>query len=641
MTDNANGYTGVILRVNLTTKEIVRDSLNMDLANKFVGGRGLNLKYLYDELKVGIDPLGPENKVIIGVGPSNGTLVPGSQKYTITSKSPLTGFIGDSSCGGDLGAELKYAGYDMVIIEGKSETPVYLWINDENVELRDAKHLWGKTTGETRRMIEAEVNTPYACITSIGPGGENLVKFANLISDIGRGSGRTGNGAVLGSKKLKAIAVRGTHGVKVADPEMLAEMAWENLEAWRADTVSYENWSKWGPPAGWVRYLQGKMLCVNNFQGWEFEKDLLADWKQYISKGKSCVSCPVGCNHSFAIREGPYAGTWGEGIELAQLQDGGARIGNENIEFCLTISSACDDYGVDEFDMTGIIGFAMECYENGIFTESDVEGMSLEWGNGEAALRLIEMTAYRRGIGDMLAEGHKGAPVRIGKGSEKYTMHSKGMGLVAREPRASKGWALGYAVSSRGACHMRAAPPEGPSLPGTPSGPWDPSMLKLVAGYSDPTNPLLEEGKPEIVKWFEDLRAFQHSLEICIFSCYFGIAGTGDNPSILEVLAKFYNAVTGRNITSDEVLTTGERILNLERAFNIREGITRSDDSLPDRVTKEPLPDGRTAVDLVPMLEKYYELRGWDKSSGFPDRKKLTQLGLGDVADELEMMPGL
>jgi len=640
MTEHANGYTGVILRVNLTTKEIVKQSLDMDLASQFIGGRGLNLKYLYDELKPGTDPLGPDNKVIIGVGPCNGTLVPGSQRFTITSKSPLTGFIGDSNSGGDFGAELKYAGYDMVIIEGQSATPVYLWINDENVELRDASHLWGKTTGETRRAIGAEVGEPDACIISIGPGGENLVKIANIMAEIGRASGRAGTGAVLGSKKLKAVVVRGTRGVKVADSQALAEMARENHEAWRADVNAYDAWSKWGPPAGWARYEIGQMLCIRNFQGGNFEKNMLEEFKKYVVKHKACISCPIGCNHSYVIREGKYAGVYGEGAELSQLGDPGPRIGNDDIEVCLGISSACDDYGIDLFDMTGIIGFAMECYEKGILTKSDLDGLDLEWGNAEAAFKLIEMTAYRRGIGDTLAQGLKRAPEIIGKGSEKYAMHTKGMGLVMREPRAAKGWGLGYAVSSRGACHMRAAPNEGPAMPGTPSGPWDPSVLKMVEGYSDPTNPLLEEGKPEIIKWFEELRAFQGSMEACIFACYFGIAGTGEKPSILDVLAKFYNSVTGRNITGDEVLVIGERIVNLERAFNIREGLTRSDDSLPDRVTKEPLPDGRKVLDLEPMLDKYYGLRGWDSHSGLPGREKLAQLGLGDVADELERMSG-
>jgi len=584
MTKNTGGYNGVILRVNLTTREIAKENLNMDLASKFIGGRGLNLKYLYDEIEPGIDPLGPENKVIIGVGPCNGTMVPGSQRFTMTSKSPLTGFIGDSNSGGDLGAELKYAGYDMVIIEGKSETPVYLWINDDNVELKDASHLWGKTTGATRRAIEAEINDPDACIISIGPGGENLVRFANVIAEIGRASGRAGNGAVFGSKKLKAVAVRGTGGVRVADYPALREMLKKNHKAWVEDEKAHEAWSNWGPPAGWVRYELGEMLGIRNFQGGNIEKNLLEEFKKYISKHKACISCPTGCNHSVVIREGKYAGVFGEGIELSQLGDPGPKIGNNDIEVCLSISQQCDEYGVDIFDMTAIIGFAMECYEKGILTETELDGMVMEWGDAEASTRLIEMTAYRQGIGDVLAQGLKRAPEIIGKGSAKYAMHTKGLSLVMREPRAAKGWGFGYAVSSRGACHMRAAPNEGPALPGTPSGPWDPSLLKIIEGYSDPTNPLLEEGKPEIIKWFEELRAFQGSLEICIFACYFGIAGRGDEFPIIEALARFYNSVTGQNITGADVLKIGERIYNLERAFNIREGLTSSDDSLPDRV---------------------------------------------------------
>ncbi len=644
--DKMGGYTGDILRVNLTTKRITREDLNMDLAKQFVGGRGLNLKYLYDEIEPGIDPLGPDNKIIIGVGPCNGTMVPGSQRFTITTKSPLTGFIGDSNSGGEIGAEIKYAGYDMIIIEGQSERPVYLWINDDKVELKKADHLWSKTTNETRRAIEVEVNDPDACVISIGPGGENLVKFANVIADLGRGSGRAGTGAVFGSKKLKAIAVRGTGGVKVVDYPGLRDMVKRNQDAWVGDSRFYEHWSHGGPANGWYNYIDGEMLGIRNYQGGIFTKDMFAELGKYFSKHKSCISCPVSCNNSCVIRAGKYAGLATEAVELSGLGDPGPKIGNDDIELCLYICKVTDDYGIDLIDTTALIAFVMECYERGILTESELDGPTPQWGDAEAVTRLIDMIAYRQGIGAVLAEGMKRAPQIIGKGSEKYAMHSKGMSLVMREPRASKGWGLGYALSSRGACHMRAAPIEG-KAGRVPVSFLDPTLQKRVEGLNNPTNCLIEEGKPEMVTWFEELHAFEHSMEICVFSLYFGrrISGHPDDRegqiTVLDALARFYNSVTGGNITPEDLLTVGERITNLERAFNVREGLTRSDDTLPGRVLNEPLPDGRGAIDLEPMVDRYYELRGWDIRTGFPKREKLIQLGLTDVAEELAGMSRL
>lgn len=639
MVDYPRGYTRVILRVNLTNKEIVKQKLDIDLIDKFIGGRGINGKFLYDEVKPGTDPLGPDNKVILGVGPCNGTSVPGSQRFTFTSKSPLTGFFGDSNSGGDLGAELKYAGYDIVILEGQSRVPVYLLITDENVELREAGHLWGKTTFQTRGIIEREVNDPEVCVASIGPGGENLVKFANIISELGRASGRTGIGAVLGSKKVKAIAVRGTRGVKVANYEALQRLNREDYEALRRDPERLRRTSEWGPTAAWVRYAVG-MLPTRNFQQSTFEKDLFQDLVKngYLVKQKACISCPLGCNHSYVIRQGPYIGTIGEGTETSQLGDPGPRVGNNDIGLALKASTLCDEYGIDLFDTTAMIAYAMECYENRILTTGDASGLKLDWGDAQAILSLIEMIANRKGLGDTLALGLKKAPEIIGGGSEKYAIHSKGQTLVMRNVRASKGWALMSATSSRGACHTRASLPEtlASGVVDIESAGYDPGALKLVESYSDPLNPLKEEGKAELVKWYEDLRAFQNSMEICIFSFHKGV---GENKSLAELMAAYYNAVTGCGITGDEVLRIGERITNLERAFNLREGLTRSDDSLPERMLKEPLPDGMgkgQVVNLEPMLDRYYELRGWDKCTGFPTRKKLLELDLAEVAEDLE-----
>lgn len=640
MTDYPLGYTGCLLRINLTNRKATKERIPLKIIEQYAGARGVNMKYMYDEIKPGINPLGPENKVFFGVGPCNGTSMSGSQRFNISAKSPLTGFLGDSNNGGDLGAELKYAGYDMIIIEGQSEKPVYIWINDDEVELRDASHIWGKYTSEARRTIEREVNDPEACLALIGPAGENLVPFANVMTELGRSSGRTGMGAVLGSKKVKAVAVRGTNGVKVADYTTLKELNKMDRDNWRG-TPAYDVMSKYGVTMGWAAYQITGMLCTRNFQTGTFDKDMyqaLLDGN-FFTRQKACISCALGCNHGYVVKDGPYKGAFGEGVELDHLGDFGPKIGNEDMAFALKLGNVTDDLGLDMMDSTAMISWAMECYQNGILTEEDADGLKLEWGNHDTILELYEMMAHRKGFGAILAEGLKKAPQKIGRGSEKYAMHSKGQVLVMRDPRASKGWALMYATSSRGACHMRAFVPEGYAAgKGITTGVYPPDALATVEGLSNATNAYSEEGKPELVKWYEQLRAFQDSMEICRFSLYNGMIDSQNKP-ITVLMAKYFNAVTGRNITPEEVLKIGERIVNLERAFNVREGLTRKDDTLPERHLTTPLPDGPgkgQIVHLEPMLDKYYELRGWDKATGIPTRKKLEELGMENVADDLD-----
>jgi aldehyde:ferredoxin oxidoreductase len=634
------GYTGYLLRVDLTNKKTTKEEIPSKIIEQFAGARGINMKYMYDEIKPGIDPLGPENKVFFGVGPCNGTSMSGSQRFNISAKSPVTGFLGDSNNGGDLGAELKYAGYDMIIIEGQSEKPVYIYINDDEVELRDASHIWGKYTSQCRRIIEREVNDPEVTTALVGPGGENLVPFANVMTELGRSSGRTGMGAVLGSKKVKAVAVRGTRGVKVADYEALKELNKMDRDNWRG-TDAYNLMAKNGVTMGWMAYQVTGMLPTRNWQRGTWEKDMYQGLVEgnFFTKQKACISCALGCNHGFVIREGPYKGAIGEGVELDHLGDFGPKIGNEDMSFALKLGNVVDDLGIDMMDSSAMIAWAMNCYQEGIITEKDADGLKLEWGDPDVILKLMEMIAYRKGFGALLAEGMKKGPKLFGKGSEKYSMHSKGLSLVMREPRASKGWALMYATSSRGACHMRAFVPEGYAAgKGISTGVFPPDALKQVEGYKNAMNAYSEEGKPELVRWYEHYRAFQDSMEICRFSLFNCMMDAQKKP-ILDLMVRYFNAVTGRDITPADLQHIGERIVNIERAINVREGLTRKDETLPERQLKTPLPDGPAkgqTVDLQTMLDRYYELREWDKVTGIPSRKKLEELDLGYVADDLE-----
>ena len=626
------GWMGTILRVNLTNRKITREPLAEEIAHKYIGGRGFGSKFLYDELKPGIDPLGPDNKVIFAVGPACGTLLPANQRWTVSAKSPLSGFIGDANCGSPFGAAFKYAGYDMLIIEGKSDKPLYLLIDHDDVQLRDATHLWGKTTTEATRFIEKELTDPNVHMACIGPAGENLVRFASVMSE-NRAAARCGIGAVLGSKKLKAVVARGNRGVKVANLEALERVSREQYEAWRKGSVDE---LKVRQEVGYAialfrRYNELGIIGTKNYREGPFEGyELVSEReikKRYLGP-RSCFTCPVACNHLFIVSEGLYAGTFGEDLFAPAMQYT-ARIGNTDVDFMFKLAALSDQYGIDEMNMGSVFGYVMECFEAGILTESDLGGLQMEWGNTRAIIELMEMVVNRKGIGDLLAEGVTSASEVIGKGSRQYVMEVKGLSIDSRDPRGSKGWGLGYAVSSRGADHCRHLMPE-VSLKGASGPEW---MKEVFQGYSD-LAPFSEKRKGEIIKWYEDVCAFQHCLEICLFELKSSVPWP-------KVLAEMYNAVTGLDISANEVNIVGERLTNLERVFNIREGLTRKDDTLPDRFLKEPAKSGPReghVVKLDAMIDEYYELRGWEKETGFPVRAKLEELDLTDVADELEGM---
>jgi len=628
------GWHGTVLRVNLTDGEITKESLDEELAHKYVGGRGLNAKFLYDELKPGIDPLGPDNKVIFGVGPACGTLVPSNQRWTVTNKSPLSGFISDGNCGSPFGPALKYAGYDELIIEGKSDRPLYLFIDGDDVQLRDAAHLWGKTTTETTRIIEREIGDPDVHVACIGQAGENLVKFASVISQ-NRAAGRAG-GTVMGSKKLKAVVARGYKGVKVANPEMVEKASREVYEMWQSSDYANQlkNRRGYGPIMLFSAYAELGMACTRNYREgtWpEFASTVRDRVIKYYVRPTSCFSCPVACDHLWVVSEGPYAGIAGNDLMAPGLHYT-SRIGNGDPELMFMLSYLSDEYGIDVMNMCGVLGYVMECFQEGILTPSDLGGLQMEWGNAKASTELLEMVVHRRGIGDLLAEGATKAASVIGKGSERYVMESKGMSIDSRDPRGSRSWGLGYAVSSRGADHCRHLFPDMP-IKGAPV---EPEKLKRMFKFGGKElDRFSEKGQGEMMKWYEDEHAFRHCLEVCMF------AFSRITPDSARLLADLYNGVTGLDINPSDVVTIGERITNLERAFNVREGLTRKDDSLPDRFLKEPMPEGPAkgqVVKLDTMLDEYYEFRGWDKATGLPTRKKLLELQMDDVADELQRM---
>jgi len=628
-----NGWTGTTLRVNLSNGKVTREPLNEKVANKYVGGRGLNTKILLDETRPGIDPLSPENKMIFGTGPCVGTRVPGNSRVTLTAKSPMSDMYGTTNAGGPFGAELKYAGYDSIIVEGQAEKPVYLWINDDKVELRDARQLWGKTTQEARRALQREVGYADAAVVGIGPAGENLVRFANVISDLGRAFAKCGMGAIMGSKKLKAIAIRGTKGIKVAHPKQLEEVARETLQEWQSLEEMYRARLVYGLTDYQEIINSLGVLPTRNFQEGIFPQGeplyaqhMLED--HLLKQPKACFSCCAPCDKIYVITKGRFKGTWGIGAEAGSQLYFGSIIASNDLVVALRAASFCDMYGMDWTEIGAVIPWAIECFQKGILTEGDTGGLRLEWGDGETLLKLLDMITYRQGFGDLLAEGMKKMSERVGQGSEAFAMHVKGSAIDYVDPRGMKGWGLGYAVAGRGAEHCM-----GELFSEYRMGGWDPVRGEVWDGQ--PVDPYTEENKAVMRKWVEETNAFQNVMQICEMVYYYlpkiGIAAQE---------AKLYNAVTGLNLTDKDVMRIGERVINLEHAYNIREGWSRKDDTLPERFLKETLPEGPAkgqVVNLEPMLDEYYSLRGWN-NSGLPTKAKLVKLGLEEIASELEGM---
>ncbi|NIM44457.1 MAG: aldehyde ferredoxin oxidoreductase [Nitrososphaeria archaeon] len=617
------GWTGTILEVNLTTGKTSKEPLDKELARSYLGGRGINSKILYDELEVGIDPLGPDNVLIFGTGPVTGTLVPGSGKWTVTAKSPLTGGLGDSCAGGHFGPELKYAGFDHIIVKGRSEKPVWLWIDDGDVELRNADDLWGCDTWKTQRIIKEKLGDSEVKVVTIGPAGENLVKIACIIHGLKRAAGRCGLGAVMGSKNLKAIAVRGTNGVKVAEPDKLEEVVKEANRRLKADTMWYKLFSVYGTTALVETFNEIGGLTVKNFQ----ESGTYEDYmkisgetfvNEYSIKNLACFGCPLHCSHYYMVPSGPFECV-GEGPEYVTLSSLGCKCLNSNLPSILYMNTLCNKLGLDTTGVGNTIAWVMECYERGIIRKEDVDGLSLEWGNYEVMIEMIERIAKKEGFGTILGEGSWGAAKRIGKGSEKWSMSIKGQDYGVTETRAFKGWALGYATSTRGADHLRTLP--------IAEWTFTPEQSEKVFGTDKAADRFSSEGKGYLVAWHENIRAVSNSMNICQFI-------TRTSLLFPEDLAMLLSPVIGIDMDSKEIMTIGERIINVEKLINIREGITREHDILPHRVLYEPIKKGPSKGRLISpeefnrMLDDYYNARSWDTNTGLPTKDKLKELGI-------------
>ena len=622
-----DSYGGSILRVNLSDGIIHRHPTEERLARAFLGGRGLNVKRLWDELPAHTDGLSPENMLVFGVGPLVGTLFPGGARFNVSAMSPQTGILGDSNAGGFFGPELKFAGYDQLIIRGRADHPVYLWIKDDVVELRDAQGLWGQDVWNTTLAIRQELDDSDVQVAAIGQGAENGVRFAGVFVNLSRPAARTGMGTVMASKNLKAVAVRGTGLISVADVTRFCEII-EQLDEVIYNHPEYEIRCRLGTTK-LIKALDSiGGLPTHHFQRGSFEEaDAVsgeAIEEMYKIKSKACFACTIPCSRFLVVDDPRFPNLRLEGPEYEPLAGFTARVGNGDLALALKCIDLANRYGIDAIALSEVISWAMECYQRGLLSREEADGLDLTWGNGETILALVHKVAHREGFGDFLADGVKRAAERLGRGSEEIAMHGKGLEVFQADVRSIKAYGLGNAVASRGADHLRSEP-------------WfefsnDPEEGIRRYGIPETAFRLEYKGKGLVVKHFEEMAAIADAAGVC--------KNTYNNMEVLdwEGTAELLRAAAGWDITGQEVQQIGERIVNLERLFIAREGITRRDDTLPRRFLEEPMPAGSgsttgSVLELEPMLDEYYRARGWDVETGLPTQGKLEELGLDEWAN--------
>lgn len=631
VTSVLKGYAGLILWVNLSKEKIFSRKVTKEFARTYLGGRGFASHILY-AVDPRVVPLGPENVIVFAAGPLNATPWPQSGRFTVAAKSPLTGIWGESHSGGSWGAKLRFAGYDAIVVTGRSKSPVYLWIKDGHTEIRSAREIWGNNSQIANELIKEDVGDSKVETVTIGQAGENLVRFAAILNFAKRTgvSARSGMGAVMGSKNLKGIAVQGSKEIELFDSERFIELAISAVRRLN-DHPFTKSLKKYGTSI-LVEAMNeiGRLPTRNHQSGVFLEAERIGGEKinhDYKVGNVGCYNCPICCKQVIEIKSYSHRLIRGEAPEYETLCSLGSRVGScdfNNLAYC---NDLCNKYGMDTNSVGGVIAFAMECYEKGIITSKDVDGLELTWGNPEAIIELIHQIANKEGFGYILAEGVKRSATKIGKGSEKIAMHVKGLEISAQDGRAQKSMGLAHATSARGADHLYAyAVLDELGFEDALAERFGEERLPEIG---DRLNPMY---KAFMVKESEDLCALVDSLVICKF-------GTGWPPVFyFKDLAEIVSAATGFKLNETDMRITGERIVNMNRAFNVRLGITRKDDMLPDRFLNEPAPEGPPkghVVELEQMLDEYYEHRRWDKKTGLPTRYGLERLGLENIANDL------
>ncbi|MBI2918523.1 MAG: aldehyde ferredoxin oxidoreductase family protein [Chloroflexi bacterium] len=581
----------------------------------YLGGVGLVVRLLWDYCPPGADPLGPDNPLVFATGAMAGTLVPTSSKHAVAAKSPLTGFVGDSLSGGPWSLAFRRTGYSAIVVQGMAPTPTYVFIDDDTVHFRPATHLWGRGSYETEQLIRKELGDSAVRVSSIGPAGENKVRYACIGNDGTRQAGRTGLGAVMGSKRLKAIAVRGTRAVQVANHDRLVQVSIDLLK--RGQGPATEKYRILGTVGNVLSLNRLGALPTNNFQRSTFPGAEAVSgeylYQRYFRNTSACPACPIACQHNYRVTEGEYQGTRAQ-LDYESLFALGPLNGIASLPPILRAAQLCDELGLDTISTGVALAWAAECYQRGVLDEVDRGALHPAFGDYEALLRMLPRIATRSGLGDLLAEGVKRASASVGQGSEHWAMHAKGLELPGYEPRTLKTLALGLATGTRGGCHNRSAA-------------YDVDMSGTVDRFRG------EVGRGPLAAETEDLAATLDSLILCKFirRCF---------DDLYAESARLFSLTTGLNSDAKELRRAGQRVVNLKKAFNIREGWTHQDDTLPPRLFSDPLPDGvgqgvslgREELEL--MIADYYQARGWTAQGLIPE-KKLRELGMGDIAAQL------
>jgi len=609
-------YHGRILIIDLTTREVRVEELSPSVLKGYLGGVGLAARLLYQYAPAGVDPFSPANPLVFASSGLGGTTIPTANKHAVATKSPLTGLIGDSLSSSYWSLSLKRTGFDALVITGAAASPTYLFIDNDIVHFKKADHLWGKGSLETEGNIKREIGDSRVMVASIGPGGENLVRYACITNDINRQAGRTGTGAVMGSKKLKAIALRSTRPIRVYNLDEVQRLSFALIE--KTQGGGTKKYRELGTPGNVLMLNSLSALPTRNFQQSSFEKaenvsgEVLAE--RYLTKVMACAACSVACGHIYTVPDGAYSGVQWE-LDYETLFALGPLCGVDNVAGIIKAAELCDYYGIDTISTGGCVAWAMECFEKGLLSGEDTEGIELTFGNYEALLQVIEKIGTRSGIGGLLAEGVKLASSKLGNGSEKWAMHAKGLEFPGYDPRAMKTLALGFAVGLRGACHNRA--------PG-----YETDMSGQVDRFRG------EAGRGAKLKEQEDFAAVLDSLIICKFirKCF---------DDFYTEVAYLYSQATGLEMSPAELKTAGERINNVKKAFNAREGWKYGDDWLPPRLFTDPITEGEgkgtvvTEEELKLMIDDYYQARGWT-GKGLITADKLHALELNDSIASLE-----
>ncbi|MHB8992980.1 MAG: aldehyde ferredoxin oxidoreductase C-terminal domain-containing protein, partial [Chloroflexota bacterium] len=604
--------------VDLTHRRISTAEYDEALADRFLAGRGANCYQLYQAVPAGTGALDPENVLVMSCGLLTGTEAPASSRLHVGARSPLTGLLGSSNVGGHFGAELRAAGLQSLVIQGQADSPVYLRIAEDGVALLDAADLWGLDAWETQETLRRRAGDDHARTMAIGPGGEALVRYGCIMTERGHAAGRTGMGTVMGSKRLKAILVRGGGRQRQAGPE--AREAVHRYAAAIRNAPRYPIYSRYSN-TGYVSWAdETGILATRNYQRNRFEKAAQIDGEQiikYVTRSKSCHRCPVHCKAELKIDHGPFAGTEGERPDIEPIVALGSKCGVADVEAVLYLYNLCGRLGIDVISAASCLAFAMELTERGIVTRSDTDGLDLTWGNHRAMEAMLRKIARREGFGAVLAEGVAEAARLIGGGAEDYAYHAKGLELTAYDPRGAMGTALGYAVSNRGGDFT--------SVYALPEYRWEPEQGQEEFGTPLAVDRLSTEGKGLLVKRAMSVSAVLDSLGLCKVAA---LSVMGDFS--LKAEAELASALSGRPLTPEGLLAVGERVLNLERLFNLRHGATTGDDRLPAHFLRDGLPDspnqGQT-VELEPMVQQFYAAMGWD-AEGRPTPERLRQLGL-------------